>query len=108
MRLIDADELVDRFMSRPSDYYHTMAVVEEINDTPTAAAENSASAGVHFDGWVSVKEKAPEVGKVYIVYAAGRVDVGRYIAKDNWLIGSFFPQPTHWMELPEFPKEAGR
>jgi hypothetical protein len=55
-----------------------------------------------------VKEKAPEVGKVYIVYAAGRVGVGRYIAKDNWLIGSFFPQPTHWMELPEFPEEAGR
>ena len=61
--------------------------------------------------WIKLDDKEPDIGKKYLV--AGNVatyhgcSVARYAGE-----GVFFmhgcrrvPNPTHWMELPELPKE---
>lgn len=39
MRLIDADELMRRFMYKQAEYYHASYIVGEINTAPTIYAE---------------------------------------------------------------------
>ena len=57
--------------------------------------------------WISVKERLPEDGKRVLTYSERfGVEIGAH--RSYWatipLIVSF--EPTHWMPLPEPPKEA--
>jgi hypothetical protein len=57
------------------------------------------------EGWVSVKERTPEVSKVLVAYKFGVAEAmffeGRFI-KD---VSNEFPKVTHWKHLPTPPKE---
>ena len=56
--------------------------------------------------WISVEDKLPEnFDDVLIHYADGRIDIGcRY--PDGWMTERSWGPITHWMPLPEPPKEV--
>ena len=56
-------------------------------------------------GWISVKDRLPEIGAKCLVYADGKMTVAKHIANNDWITGVWFPVPTYWMPLPEPPKE---
>ena len=55
--------------------------------------------------WISVEDELPKnLDDVLIHYADGRIEVGcRY--SDGWLMERSWGPVTHWMPLPEPPKE---
>lgn len=81
-------------------------------------------------GWISVKDRLPEYGEQVLLTAYGWSDTTVYIgqlkhmdAETSWLTGitskesewciegwSYLKEPvvTHWMPLPEPPKEADK
>lgn len=58
-------------------------------------------------GWISVEDELPELATLALVCDAssGKMAVARYIANNQWVLPAFFPAVTHWMLLPEAPKE---
>lgn len=72
--------------------------------------------GVTVQEWISMKERQPERTGAYIATQAGKyVFIGWYSAAlDNWkVLTQSKPQKcrypvTHWMPLPERPKEGER
>lgn len=64
--------------------------------------------------WIPVTERLPEDPvKKYIVFVphphGNIVDVGRYLGADGWVLEGWYltqSSVTHWMPLPEPPKEA--
>jgi hypothetical protein len=56
--------------------------------------------------WISVKDRLPKTGGLALVYgSAGAMTVARYIAGNDWVVPGLFSIITHWMPLPEPPKE---
>jgi hypothetical protein len=118
MRLIDADvlkrEMVDDYERNDTFYpeYHMEAlriVRSMIDAQPTVG------------GWISVKDRLPESGTVCLTYSPkGRMRVAKaflpstlpnssYDPMECWWYlsgcGGRFVAVTHWMPLPEPPKE---
>lgn len=63
--------------------------------------------GLKSNGWISVKDRLPETGRLALVYgSAGAMTIGRYIANNEWLVPGIFSTVTHWMPLPEPPEEV--
>lgn len=66
--------------------------------------------------WISVKDRLPEMNKTVLIVRSGSVEIGFYNAKDkrfyvpNESAFDGWPIPvdgvTHWMPLPEPPKEV--
>jgi len=67
-------------------------------------------------GWISVKDRLPEVGGWYLCFKESafvpglRIDVHRWSeTREEWSgseVGSRIVGVTHWMPLPEPPKEG--
>lgn len=65
--------------------------------------------------WISVKDKLPESGKRYLVqiiepyFGTKMIDILRYDSSD-WVYDGMpvLANVTHWMPLPEPPKEGQR
>lgn len=59
--------------------------------------------------WISVEERLPEDGETALTYKNGIVEVQVYEKKRNgWIKGNWFwsmATVSHWMPLPEPPKE---
>jgi hypothetical protein len=62
--------------------------------------------------WISVKDRLPEVDEVYIGSDGTYVFPIYYLAKSTFRNGSLwswegesYPEVTHWMPLPEPPKD---
>lgn len=55
--------------------------------------------------WISVKDRLPDMGVKCVIYRDGKMSVARHIANNDWITQAFFTYPTHWMPLPEPPKE---
>lgn len=55
--------------------------------------------------WISVKDKLPAQAGKYLVVGdwMGIVEKGEFDGKNRW--HTPFGNPTHWMSLPEPPKE---
>ena len=93
------------------------AIRRAIKDVPAAQ-----------EGWVSVKERLPELGQEVLVYAVGKIDgfIGEHVyALCSRFVQRLFPSSpgyerwstpweyfhtdyeiTHWMSMPEPPKEG--
>lgn len=60
--------------------------------------------------WISVKEKLPENDDNYLVFTSDRNDavIATYYGDGEWLeydLTNLIPLVTHWMPLPEPPKD---
>lgn len=57
--------------------------------------------------WISVKDHLPNNGGHYLVVAdwMGVIEKAEFDGKSNWYIHNHMFDVTHWMPLPELPKD---
>lgn len=73
-----------------------------IQDLRRENAELRASA----PKWISVEDRLPEQGEEAICIAAdGDMMIGKY-TEWGWMFPCYFEELTHWMPIPEPPKEV--
>jgi hypothetical protein len=60
--------------------------------------------------WIPVLDRVPELGvDVLVLQRSGHCEVAwRHIDDGEWMSESVFGEITHWMPLPELPKEVQR
>lgn len=106
MRLVDADALIkwineSRCADCPDKQEDRCAACQW--DDAIMSIETAPTVG----GWISVKDRLPETGRLALVYgSAGAMTIARHIANNEWLVPGIFSTVTHWMPLPEPPKEV--
>ena len=62
--------------------------------------------GVTVQEWISVDDRLPEQGEEAICIAAdGDMMIGKY-TEWGWMFPCYFEELTHWMPIPEPPKEV--
>ena len=62
--------------------------------------------GVTVQEWISVKDRLPEQGEEAICIAAdGDMMIGKY-TEWGWMFPCYFEELTHWMPIPQPPKEV--
>lgn len=60
----------------------------------------------HARQWISVEDRLPEQGEEAICIAAdGDMMIGKY-TEWGWMFPCYFEELTHWMPIPEPPKEV--
>ena len=73
-----------------------------IQDLRRENAELRASA----PKWISVEDRLPEQGEKAICIAAdGDMMIGKY-TEWGWMFPCYFEELTHWMPIPQPPKEV--
>lgn len=109
-RAIDADELKKSLIGVDiesdmdvvfADTYDQTNLFEIIDEAPTIEPKQE---------WISVKDKKPEVGvRVMVCGKRGGINIGRLdYPEDEYICvekGHCYRGYTHWMPLPEPPKE---
>ena len=78
--------------------------IEILREVVVAKMETTTPAG-----WISVEERLPEPRMDVLISGKGRVDIGAFYPNQpqKWESYSWYnPKPTHWMPLPEPPKEV--
>mgnify|MGYP003089897448 FL=1 len=126
MRLIDADKLSDYLQN----HYNEVEALHRPNDSEYLCGIGTCLDSIDADSfevpdsypaWISVKNQLPEKLENVIVFTEGCVDVG-YLTEDGfgkrrWETDSLdewggggggrevLKDVTHWMPLPEEPKE---
>ena len=101
MRLIDADALDNRVLTTTYTEQNMWALnllSEYIKEAPTVG------------GWISVKDMLPEPPAQCLVYSGKehilrRMETATY-TEWGWMTPGYFQEITHWMPLPEPPKEV--
>ena len=113
MRLIDADELRDIYTGVPNGLYTTGHIVTAIDECKTVDATTVAKDIKVPNKWVSVKDRMPKDGQDVLAYLNYGEETR--IAPCNYYNGVWYDSVmncvvvlqdvTHWMPLPEPPKE---
>ena len=104
MRTIDYDNLESLLVRYQQTHEQklTRAEVKLIDTVLFELAEMSDN------GWISVKERPPENHEPVFVYSkrTGR-EIACYTTSNKWICndGNYAYDVTHWMPLPELPKE---
>lgn len=75
-----------------------------------ALADHLIANGVTVQEWISVEDRLPEDDASYLVWASdcGESEVALYYGDGEWLtedLENLTRFVTHWMPLPEHPKE---
>ena len=84
---------------------------EDLETLPCCAtyeeqAEYLIAHGVTVQEWISVKDRLPEQGEEAICIAAdGDMMIGKY-TEWGWMFPCYFEELTHWMPIPQPPKEV--
>ena len=69
-------------------------------------ADDLISHGVTVQEWISVNDRLPEQGEEAICIAAdGDMMIGKY-TEWGWMFPCYFEELTHWMPIPQPPKEV--
>lgn len=58
--------------------------------------------------WISIKDRLPEEQGNYLIFIKCGVTIGWFDNKGRWRAGHFYLDngyATHWMPLPQVPKE---
>lgn len=130
MRLIDADArvTVNSFDEEHEEYDHTEMSVEEALDFATDEGCPPVIETTLTEQWISVKNALPEINQRVLVFGVGKYEdfIGTtqiaitFMSDDNLINRCYKSEPywiapwqyfltdyeiTHWMALPEGPKE---
>ena len=103
-------ETKENLVQRLAAYEDTGLEHKEIQALASASRRPNGEAA----GWISVEDKLPPLGQTVIVYreyAWGEVKVEQGCRDlDGWwrVYGTRTKRITHWMPLPEPPKEVSR
>lgn len=115
MRMIDADALLAKF-NKKSDIWTALTDEKTANDFAlyckvADAVEEMPTVG----GWISVKDRLPEEKGAYLTVhylpalgKSGKLVREVYFDGEGWFVGRVRINKrhiTHWMPLPEPPKE---
>ena len=99
------------------DFFCTMhicgdarAYIQQLENHIGGLTEKVAQFEAEQPKWISVKEKLPENDDNYLVFTSDRNDavIATYYGDGEWLeydSTNLIPLVTHWMPLPEPPKE---
>lgn len=100
MRPIDADALREIWVCQPGHDFEPSSFVYSIDNAPTVEPASP---------WHRVEERLPDDSREVIIFTASRImGVGSFIRPNwyQWYSGGGLPvDVTHWMPLPEPPKE---
>lgn len=100
MRLIDADALRETWVCQPGHDFEPSSFVYSIDNAPTVEPASP---------WHRVEERLPDDSRDVLIFTASRITgVGSFIRPNwyQWYSGGGLPvDVTHWMPLPEPPKE---
>ena len=73
---------------------------------PERFADYLISHGVTVQEWISVDDRLPEQGEEAIcIDADGDMMIGKY-TELGWIFPCYFEELTHWMPIPQPPKEV--
>ena len=109
MRLIDADALLNGFDVHWVTEYDEAGLSMEYNAVPVGAIENAPTIDA-MPKWISVEERLPGAKGPYLVCGEHWIAGAKTITTicfwwgDRWDRDGVF-EITHWMPLPEPPKE---
>ena len=92
----------------PNCIHHNLCIAE--NNQPCFECNRFTDANcVTVQDWIPVTERMPDDGETVLTYKNGIIEVQMYEKMRNgWLSGNWFwsmATVTHWMPLPEPPKE---
>ena len=107
MRLIDANELIERTRAHGQTIAYVESFIQDIKEAPTVG------------GWISVKDRLPENRSMCLTYSPkGKMRVAEAFLPNPddhpnecwWSVhgqgGVHYVAVTHWMPLPEPPEEV--
>ena len=110
-RLIDADALERSFLDvmAPDVPTYLNVITGMIKAMPTVDAE-SVRRGRWVTEWISVKDRLPNVGQIVLAFGKRSATTGMFqgVNKRNelwWWKEHTIKYVSHWMPLPEPPKE---
>ena len=111
MRLIDADKLQQRIIDEKdeiiTDNHHAIGMH---NGLTLAQAMIINAPTIEVPRWIPVSERLPEDGQIVLTCKNGICEVQTYEARRNgWVSGRIFWSMafvTHWMPLPDAPKDG--
>ena len=102
MRLIDADELVERLIEKG---FYPAIVKRTIEDTPTIDARM-------FYEWKNTEEEMPDSSRHIIIADGAIISKYAYYSKPknkwytDWHCDTEIPTPRMWTEMPDVPEES--
>lgn len=109
MRLIDADKLIAQLKRYTwnmdaDDAGYAMAIHDLLQDI-----DSQDTVQPTVNPWISVKERLPEPGERVLYCYHGFVGEGYVTRSGEWERAGIWTRyyPSHWMPLPEPPKEGG-
>lgn len=113
MRLIDADAFYKKIEEIRMEYLEedtlsSKFAAEIIETVMDSYLQDAPTIDPVKQEWISVKDRLPEVEERVLVYSyEDGINFGYFLGyEDGFFIDCVYPnEPTHWMPLPEPPKE---
>lgn len=97
-------------MTEKDNLMHLIEEAEELFPTQVEAiADHLIANGVTVQRWVPITGRLPEENKKVLVCLSSKVTVVAYLRENIWYVAwnrAVLNNITHWMPLPEPPKEV--